>query len=189
MKLIVTIRSVLNAWVDKRAGKLAICSTVKQLWIEVKKDLLFFALCGAIVAFLESFCAGFQYNRVGAGSPFMPLFKSFLPHYAILLITFVLFILGMLENAVASYVVWRRWLETIVSHVVERLIQFVSASICFIVGLVTISISHRVATHTGSGHTLAFWLTIYSLELVIMLFGMVGLRGAIKPLQQRDDRL
>lgn len=137
------------------------------LWREIKKDFLFFALCGGVVGWLMILQARLKDGGIAPKNSWADaLYADFVSFNAFGLI-FVGFIgFGALRSCLRALGIDWPWLEGAVNHLETRLAQLASAIIAFTAGLSICSSLHALITITGQGLALAGLIAIFDSLIV-----------------------
>jgi hypothetical protein len=143
-------------------------AVASALWQEIKKDLLFFGICGFAVGWLM--VAQFRLKEIGAApkeSWAETLFSDFISFNAFGLVFVGLLGLGSLVTCLLALKISWPQLERSVAHLEARLAQLASSIISFTIGLSIFSSAHALFTITAQGVALAFVIALFDVLIVV----------------------
>jgi hypothetical protein len=139
---------------------------VVALNTQIKKDIWFFAFVGFSVGFMTFWQHGLKQAGWAEGQSWpYELFTDFVSVYAFLFIFLGLIFIGTVASAATIFSLPLRRLDEAVAHLESRLIQCVSAMICFLMGF-----SAAFSMH---------WLSTPNIPDIVLVLGMFALMGIL----------
>jgi hypothetical protein len=149
---------------------------------EIRKDLWFFASCGAFVSLLLVWHARLKEMGISEGKSWPEaLFNDFVSFNS-----FGLIFIGLLGLGASAAILdrvgikWERLDKTLI-HLELRLIQITSTIISFTVGLSASALIHSLFTVTVGGVKLAFIIVIFNTMLLIGIFSSAVVARRVEP--------
>ena len=149
---------------------------IDRLVNELKKDIIFFGICGFVTG-----CLLLLHNRlkevgVAEGEPWaIQLLSDFVSFNAMFLIAGGVTIVGAVATLIQSLAREISWLKDVVKHSAERLTQIASSIIAFTFGLFILGLLHSVIAGTFEGLKLALLIIFVDcLVLTLFVFGSLS---------------
>ena len=153
-----------------------------RLLHEVRKDIWFFASCGALVGFLMIWQFRLREMGIAEGESWAnALFEDFISFNAFGLIFIGLLGLGSsaaVLNAVG--ITWRR-LENTVEHLELRLVQIASAIMSFTVGVSGSALAHSLFTATLGGIRVTVMILLFNALLFVGFYSSALIARRVEP--------
>lgn len=155
---------------------------VDRLYAEIKKDLLFFGLCGIVVGYLFIFHSRLKEKGITQGNNWADsLFSDFVSLNAFGLVFFGLIGVAAIATILKELGFQLPRLEAAVIHLETRLAQITSAIISFTLGLSALALFHSVMTVTLGGIKLALLAFLFDMLLLSGFFSAVLVVKRNKP--------
>ena len=130
---------------------------------EIKKDILFFGLCGSVVAIFLVWQIRLKELGIADNPKWaLDLFTDFMSFNAFGLIFFGYLLLGCIATVFADLVHPMQVLERAVSHMESRLAQIASAIVSFMAGLLALVLFYSFLNLDSGGVKLAFLTILFS---------------------------
>lgn len=143
-------------------------AVVARLAAEIRKDLAFFGVFGALVGWLMIFQHKLQQQGAAPKESWADaLFSDFVSFNAFGTVFIGLIAIGSIATLIRKTgQTWPR-LDQLVKHVENRLTQLASSIISFTIGLSIFSIAYAAVTSTGSGAKLAILILFFNFLIVV----------------------
>ncbi len=134
---------------------------VNRLYIELKKDILFFGSCGVLVVSFFILRSAFQAQGVGSSASWPDdLFSDFISLDVFAFLSFGFIVLASINTAIYLLGKSCTRLEAIIQHIENRFTQLTSSIMSFSIGMAVAALGHAMMTYTAGGLELALLLFV-----------------------------
>lgn len=154
----------------------------KHIFLEIKKDILFFGICGFLVGLLLFWQIGLSENSKSSNESWgVQLFNDFLSFNAFGFLFFGFTIFSAICNLFKKANWNWNWMQIALKHTEKRFMEISSSLISFMIGLISFFIVAMIVNKDPSGFELIIYIFSFVLFVLLSFIMAFMFSNEIKP--------